>query len=99
MPKYKPEGKTATMGFFAFVALIFNALAWLIGTVLGWFESTARIGSMLSYLASLILTVLVVYVAHGYAKRLTKTWRIIYWVIAIVSILSILVGFGYNFAK
>lgn len=94
-----PQGKTQTLGFFAYAALIFNAIALLLSMILGFFDTTKQIASVLSSLASIILTVLVLYIAYGYAKRLTKTWRIIYWILAIVSILSILVGVGYNFAN
>lgn len=94
-----PQGKTQTLGFFAYAAMIFNALAWLISMILDLINTASSVSSILKMLASLILTGLVLYVAYGYVKRLTKTWRIIYWILAIVSILAILVGVGVNFAQ
>lgn len=100
----KPQGKNSTMGLFAFIAICFNALAWIIDLIFNAFKIDEKIAGMslnglFTAIASLILTILVLYIAYGYAKKLSKNWRIVYWVIAIVSILAILFGVGFNFAN
>ncbi len=100
----KHEGKAFTVNFFAFIAIVLNAIAWIFNLICNAFKLELSIGGMsvnglLTSISSLILTFIVLYMAYGYAKKLSKTWRIIYWVIAIISILAILFGVGFNFAR
>lgn len=98
------KGRTGYSGLFAFIAICFNALAWVLKFIEEQFEismiiSGRSLTSLLTTISSLILTLVVLVVAHDFVEHQTKGWRILYWVLAIISIAALLFGIGFNFAK
>lgn len=95
-------GKTGGLGFGAYLALVLNAVAWLLKVIfeqfnIDWSIKGYKIPTLLTDISSLVLTIVALIVAHDYASRQTKFWRILYWVLAILSICAILFGVGKNF--
>lgn len=95
------KGKTGLLGLCAFVAMVLNFINWCIQVInnMGWVTIGGSLLGIMSAVASLLLTGVVLVVAYDFASRQTKGWKILYWVLAIITILSILVGLGSNFAK
>lgn len=96
------KGRTGYLGMAAFIAVILNALAWLISFICDAANLTFAINghsipSMLTAIASLLLLIVVIFVAHDFAERQSKFWRIVFWVLAVIAILSIFLGVGVNF--
>ncbi len=95
----KKTGRTGTLGLVAFVAIILVAIAYIfVGiqaafTAWGVSFSFGRVPGLLQWISSILLTGIVVYLSYDYAMKQTKTWRIIWWVLAIIAILAVL-GFG-----
>lgn len=56
-----------------------------------------KIPTLLTDISSLVLTIVALIVAHDYASRQTMFWRVLYWVIAILTICAILFDVGKNF--
>lgn len=69
----------------AFASLIISAVCFILG-IFG-------IGSgMLNTIAYICLLIVVLWVAWNYACHLSKTWRIIYFIIAILAIVGFVFG-------
>jgi hypothetical protein len=71
------------LGLFAYVALVLYAISYLL----------SRFGANMSffrYIGDGLLLLVVLSIAHDYASRLHLFWRVIYYVIMIVAILSYL---------
>lgn len=87
----KKKSNLELVGILSFGALLISGvckLCSLIGASLG---IIATIGDAL-LLAAVLLA------AYTYANRLTKTWRIIYWIIAVVAIAGFVLT-GFNIIK
>ncbi|MDE6047601.1 MAG: hypothetical protein K2M08_00300 [Anaeroplasmataceae bacterium] len=94
------KGRTGYLGMFAFAVMLLNAIAWIIKIVLDALNVNNTVGGILTGVASLLLLIVVLFSAYDYASRQTKGWRIIFWILAIVSLLSIILGLGLpNFIK
>lgn len=96
------SGKT-TLGLFAFIAVILNAIAWAISIIFNAFKINLTINGksitgLLTGIASLLLLIVVLFVGWSYAKKCTKGWKTFYLVLAIISVLAVLFGVGVNFA-
>ena len=89
-------GKTGIFGLLAFAAIILNAVAWVVTVILNALKLNSTIGGILTGVASLFLLVVTIYVSYDFAKRQKKVWRIIWWVLVIVSILAVVCGVGVN---
>lgn len=97
-------GKTGTIGLFAFGAILLNVIAWAITIICDAFKITFAINGhsvpgLLTGIASIVLLFVVLIVAYDFAGKQSKGWRIFYWVIAILSVLAIFFGVGYNFVR
>lgn len=97
------QGKTGVLGLVAFAAICLNALAWLLSCIFEWANISINIGnaslqSLLTAIANLMLLFVTIFVAHDFASKQSKTWRIIFWVLAISSLLAVFIGVGVNFA-
>ena len=92
-------GKTGGLGFGAYLALVLNAVAWVICEQfnINWTINGYKIPTLLTDISSLVLTIVALIVAHDYASRQTMFWRVLYWIIAILTICAILFGVGKNF--
>lgn len=95
-------GKTGGLGFGAYLALVLNAVAWLLKVIcdqfnINWTINGYKIPTLLTDISSLVLTIVALIVTHDYASRQTMFWRVLYWVIAILTICAILFGVGKNF--
>ena len=95
------QGKTGGLGMVAFIAIIVNAVCWLVIVLNNALNlgMNNRIPNVLSALASLALLIVVAIVAYDFAKHQDKGWRIVYWVIVIISLCAVLFGVGVNFIK
>lgn len=98
------KGKTGSLGLWAFVAIVLNAVAWLLQVLETAFNLHMAINghsipTILTAVASLALSIIVLLVAHDFAERQSLLWRVLYWVLAIATILAILFGIGHNFIK
>ena len=94
------KGRTGYLGMFAFAAMILNAVAWIIKIVLDALKVNDSVGGILTGVASILLLIVALVSAYDYASRQTKGWRILFWVLAIISLLSIFLGLGLpNFMK
>ena len=96
------KGKTGYLGMFAFVAILINAIAWLFKILHDqWDVSISIRGSQLYNLllgiGSLILVLVAMVAAHDFAEKQSTFWRVLYWVLAISSIVAIIFGVGVNF--
>lgn len=89
------KGKTGVLGFLAFGAMILNAIAWLLRTL----DITGDVTVVVDGLASISLVIVALVVAYDFAKRQTSIWRIIYWILAILTVCAILFGVGANFVN
>ncbi|MDE6408361.1 MAG: hypothetical protein K2K48_01470 [Anaeroplasmataceae bacterium] len=94
------KGRTGYLGMFAFAAMILNAIAWIIKIILDALKVNNSVGGILTGVASILLLIVALVSAYDYASRQTKGWRILFWILAIVSLLSIFLGLGLpNFMK
>lgn len=89
------KGKTGVLGFLAFGAMILNAVAWLLRAL----DITGDVTVVVDGLASISLVIVALVVAYDFAKRQTSVWRIIYWILAILTVCAILFGVGANFVN
>ncbi len=89
------------LGLLAFIAMFLNFIYWIICIInnQGWITIGGRLISVMQFIATILLTVVVLVVAYQWAKKQQKTWYVLYWVFAIISVLAILVGFGTNLAN
>lgn len=87
------KGRTGYLGMFAFIAMILNAIAWILQIA----KLDGKISSILLAVGSLMLTIVCIFVAHDFAERQSQVWKIIFWILAILSLLAILFGVGHNF--
>ena len=99
------KGKTGTLGLIAFIAVILVAIAYIFVGLEAMFNSWGlsvsfgKIPSILQWLSSIMLTCIVVYLSYDFAMKQTKVWRVIWWIIAIIAILSVLGLGGFNAFK
>ncbi len=93
------KGRTGYLGMFAFVAMLLNAIAWIIKIILDATNSSVVVmgqplQNVFTAVASILLLIVALFAAYDYAQRQTKGWRIVFWVLAIISLLSIFFGVG-----
>lgn len=88
MAKKSSSNKNKTLSFVAFLVLLINGVCKLLAA----FKIQSGI---LGLIADICLVSVVVWTAYYYAKTLSKPWRIVYWILAILSVVS-LVLYGYN---
>lgn len=81
------KDQTRLMSLMSFVALILTAAIQATVFIIGLFDGTIELG-WLSFIANIMLTVVVVWVAWQYAKGLSQTWKVIFLIVAIMAILS-----------
>lgn len=99
------KGKTGYLGMFAFIAIILNAVAWLMKVIFDCLKVSVAIGGrplqdIITWIASLLLLIVALFSAHDYASKQKKIWGILFWVLAIISILAIFFGLSLpNFIK
>ncbi len=79
------------VGFVAYATLLISGVC----KILAAFGISAGI---LNLVADLLLVITVVWAAYYFAKSCTKTWRIIYWVLAILCLVGT-IFFGVNALK
>lgn len=81
----KDQGKL--MSAMSFVALVLTAVAQLVVFIVGLFDKSIKLG-WLSFIASIMLTLVVIWVGWQYAKGLSKFWKIVFLVVAILAVLA-----------
>lgn len=75
------------MSAMSFVALILTALIQVVVFVVGLFDESVNLG-WLSFIANIMLTLVVIWVAWQFARNLSKFWKIVFAVVAILAILG-----------
>lgn len=91
----------AILGLLAFVAMFLNFIYWIICIInnQGWITISGTLINLMQFIATVLLTIVVLIVAYGWAKGQKKVWYILFWVFAIISILAICAGLGSNLAN
>lgn len=81
-----------TIGLLAFVALLLSAICMIICAInsTGLLTIGGQIPSILQLISYVCLIIVVILAGWSYAASLSKTWRIIYIVIAVIAILGAL---------
>ena len=90
-------GRTGIFGLLAYVAICLNAIAWVLRIIAQWVGELSSVANICVSISSLFLLAVVIYVSYDFARRQTKGWRILWWVLVIVSLLAVFVGIGVNF--
>lgn len=99
------KGKTGYLGMIAFGAMLINAIAWLLKIIFEALNTQIIVAgqplqNLLTGISSLLLLIVAIVVAYDFAERQTKGWRIVFWVLTIISLLAIFFGLGLpNFIK
>lgn len=99
------KGKTGNLGFFAFLAVCLNALAWVLKAIDSQWHikflviNGKSIIDIITGISALILLLVVIFVAHDFAERQSTIWRVLFWIFAILAGCAILFGSGANFFK
>ncbi len=90
----KSNGASAP-SLFAFIAVIFSAVAWLLDAILGFFGLNGGIITMiLNTVAKVLLFVIALLFSYDYARR-SKPWvKVIYWISVVIVIACIILGLG-----
>ncbi len=99
--KSSKSGRDQILGLLAFIAMFLNFIYWIICIInnQGWITIGGSLINIMQFIATILLTAVVLVVAYQWAKKQQKTWYILYWIFAIISVLAILVGFGTNLAN
>lgn len=87
------KDQTKLMSAMSFVALILTAVIHVTVFVVGLFDESINL-DWLSFIANIMTTLVVVWVAWQFAKGLSKFWKIVF---AVVAILAILASLGVTF--
>lgn len=82
----KKESKVSIFGLFAFFAIIIKAIDFILGY---FFKGNLGI---LSFIADIIVSVVALVVAWGFAKKCSKFWKLLYLIILIL----LIVGFAFG---
>lgn len=81
------KDQTKLMSMLSFMALILTAAIQAVVFIVGLFDEQVNLG-VLSFIANIMLTVVVIWVAWQYAKGLSKVWKIIFLIVAILALLG-----------
>lgn len=81
------KDQTKLMSMLSFIALILTAVIQAVVFIVGLFDENINLGP-LSFIANIMLTVVVIWVAWQYAKGLSQFWKIVFLVVAILAILG-----------
>ncbi|MDE7106467.1 MAG: hypothetical protein K2O22_04810 [Anaeroplasmataceae bacterium] len=93
-------GRTGIFGLLAYAAIILNALAWVLKILADYLWDAFRpFANLFVGVASLFLLAVAIYVSYDFAKHQKKCWRILWWVLVIISLVSVFFGIGTNFIK
>ena len=89
------------LGLIAFIAMFINFVYWVIQIInkQDLVTINGRLISIAQFVATILLTIVVLVVSYSWAKGQKKAWFICWVVFAIITILAILVGFGSNLAN
>jgi uncharacterized BrkB/YihY/UPF0761 family membrane protein len=100
-------GKTGGIGMMAYIAICFVALAYLIVGMIAffhainvtWFDGMQKFGNVLMWIANILTTIVIAWCSYDFAMRQKKPWRVIWWVLVIIAILSVAGLGGFNAFK
>lgn len=90
--------KQKTLGLVAFVSIFISACCWVARLLCDLINKIAdkniiglgKLGEALLLIANICTIVVLLFAAYEWVKTKSKAWKIIYWIIAILSILSII---------
>jgi hypothetical protein len=71
--------------FFAFCALLFSAIVWLLNAF------NIKLG-ILMFAKDVILLIAISLPAYSFAKSLGKTWVVLFWIITVVFAVALVLG-------
>lgn len=91
-------GNTSSMvvGFVAFIALVVSAVCFGLEALSKMGVNLGSITGALSLIGRGCLLASVLLSAHNYARTLAKGWYVLYWILAVISILGFF-GIGFSF--
>ena len=99
------KGRTGSLGMVAFIAVILTAVAFiLIGLeaafhAWGWSISLGRIPGIIRWVAEIMMTIVIIWASYDFAEHQSKFWRVVWWILAIIAILSVVGLGGWNSFK
>lgn len=85
--------KPKTLGLIAFISIFLTALCWGLNFIFSLFDgsvSLGKIGSVLSLISNVCSVVALLVAAYAWVKEQKTGWKIVFWIIAVLAILSIL---------
>lgn len=89
------------LGLLAFIAMFINFIYWLIQIIneRGWITINGRLIDVAQFIATVLLTIVVLVVSYDWAKKQKQVWFILWIVFAVITVLAICIGFGSNLAN
>lgn len=89
------------LGLLAFIAMFINFIYWLIQIInqQGWITINGRLIDVAQFIATVLLTIVVLVVSYDWAKKQKQVWFILWIVFAVITVLAICIGFGSNLAN
>lgn len=94
-------GKTGLIGLIAFVAVILVAVAYGLGALESWAKLQMSINGrsipgILMWVASVFMTIVIIWASFDFAMKQSKGWQIAWWILAILAVLCVLGVGGFN---
>lgn len=89
------------LGLLAFIAMFINFIYWLIQIInqQGWITINGRLIDVAQFIATVLLTIVVLVVSYDWAKKQKQVWFILWIIFAVITVLAICIGFGSNLAN
>lgn len=87
MATKKGYSKNSIIGFLCFGALVLSTICFIL-------SACGISASIFTLIASIALIIAVVWGGWGFAKTLSKTWRIVYIVLAVIAVVASVFGSG-----
>ena len=89
------------LGLLAFIAMFINFIYWLIQIInqQGWITINGRLIDVAQFIATVLLTIVVLVVSYDWAKKQKQVWFILWIIFAVITVLAICTGFGSNLAN
>ena len=89
------------LGLLAFIAMFNDFIYWLIQIInqQGWITINGRLIDVAQFIATVLLTIVVLVVSYDWAKKQKQVWFILWIIFAVITVLAICIGFGSNLAN
>lgn len=84
--------KPKTLGLIAFVSIFLSTLCWGLNFIFSLFDgsiSLGKVGYVITLVANVCSVIVLLVAAYAWVKNQKTVWKVIYWIIAVLAILSI----------